>query len=549
MVYCGKASQGCQNCRQRRIKCDKVKPQCSQCIRIGKKCPGYRDQLSLMFRDESSKVIQKAHAQWGAGGSPPSAASASSSASWTSSPSSSTSEARSPPADGTESSAAIILNRNMQLLSPRIHATVEPTLEQRGIQFFIDNYLMKTPDAPQASQHLAVYSGSSPAMQSVMMAVGLAALSNKQGDRAMNLIARQKYTTALKQTGQLIASRPIDTPSVMSPLRAVVMLALFEVVQGRGSKLSTGTANIHIFGAIALLRTVFPASRLPVAGARAILQLMFSLFIPSQVTDMPMPAEFFEILAFTKSKLPPAEHCVCDLAVAIANALAILPLTKSPALLDAGANTNGLFQQLLSMDSVLNSLEERLRTAYPFTVESIPPSWPPEAIFQSKYHKYPEIEAARIWNHLRWARIIVVQKIIELSKEFPLSFSEVVSPTQRDECFNTARRMAEDIITSTPSHWHHPALNAEQSKKVAAIGKGGTGAAGIPGLLWHLKIAGCAPGVPQAYWDFAYQIAQVVWKDMGMQHALALSEVMEGHRAGMEREAIERILKIEDEDW
>jgi hypothetical protein len=180
-------------------------------------------------------------------------------------------------AESPVSPAEIVLSKNMQLLSPRIPAKVEPTVEQRGLQFFIEQYLMKTPDAPSADRHLAVYSGGTLAMQTVMIAVGLAGLSHKQGDRAMNLIARQKYTAALKQTGQLIAAGPSDTSSVMGPLRAVVTLAMFEVVQGKGSKLSTGTANIHILGAIALLRNVVPRSPMPVFGARAILQLMYSL--------------------------------------------------------------------------------------------------------------------------------------------------------------------------------------------------------------------------------------------------------------------------------
>lgn len=179
--------------------------------------------------------------------------------------------------DGPASPAEIVLSKNMQLLSPKIPSKVEPTLEQRGLQFFIEQYLMKTPDAPSADRHLAVYSGSTQAMQTVMMAVGLAGLSHKRGDKAMNLIARQKYTAALKQTGQLIATGPSDVISVMGPLRAVVTLAMFEVVQGKGSKLSTGTANIHILGAIALLRNVVPHSQYPVFGARAILQLMYSL--------------------------------------------------------------------------------------------------------------------------------------------------------------------------------------------------------------------------------------------------------------------------------
>ncbi|KAK6088344.1 White-opaque regulator 1-like protein 2 [Seiridium cupressi] len=553
MVYCGKASQGCQNCRQRRIKCDKVKPECSQCIRVGKKCPGYRDQLSLMFRDESSKVIQKAHAQWGTATTPPSAASASapsSSASWASSPSATTNDTRSPITESPASPAEIVLSRNMELLSPKIQAKVEPTVEQRGLQFFIEQYLMTTPDAPSADRHLAVYSGSSQAMQSVMIAVGLAGLSHKRGDEEMNLLARQKYTTALKQTSQLIATGPADAIAVMGPLRAVVTLAMFEVVQGKGSKLSTGTANIHILGAIALLKNVVPKSQMPIFGARAILQLMYSLLIPSQVTDAPLPAQFFEVLTMVRHILPPEEHCTCDLAVAIARTLHILTLSKSPLLLDGDPETDDVLYQLLHMDAVLSRLEQQLHVSLPFTVETAPKGYPPEAVFKGKYHRYIDIEAARLWNHLRWTRILVVQRIMEKSKAFPRSYSSVVSPSRTGDCYGTAQRMAEDIITSTPSHWHHPILSATQARRIAAVGKGGTGAAGLPGLLWHLKIAGCAPGVPTEFWDWSYAVAQVVWKTMGMQHALALAEVMEGHRAGMEKEAIDRLIKVEDvEEW
>jgi hypothetical protein len=215
--------------------------------------------------------------------------------------------------------------------------------------------------------------------------------------------------------------------------------------------------------------------------------------------------------------------------------------------MDGHPQTEKIFQQLLGMDAVLARLEEQWQAVCPYTVEQT--DFPREALFRGKYHKYLEIEGARIWNHLRWVRILVVQRVIEMSSEFPLSSSQIVSPAHRNQCFSTASRMAEDIITSTPSQWHHPALSSTQAKKVAAPGKGGTGAVGLPALLWHLKIAGCAPGVPQEFWDWAHKIAQVVWKTMGMQHALALSEVMEGHRAGMEKEAIDRILKIEDEDW
>jgi hypothetical protein len=269
------------------------------------------------------------------------------------------------------------------------------------------------------------------------------------------------------------------------------------------------------------------------------------------VTDSPLPAQFFEVLAVVRNILPAEEHCTCDLAIAIAKTLQILTQSNSSLLLDADPGTEKVIQQLLRMDVVMGSLEHRLLVSLPFTIEKAPKDYPLEAFFKGKFHRYIEIEAARLWNHLRWARILVVQRLIGMKKEFPHSYSYIVLPSQTDDFYSTAHRMALDIITSTPSHWHHPILSDSQARGIAAVGKGGTGAAGLPGLLWHLKIAGCAPGVPTEFWDWSYGIAQVVWKTMGMQHAIALAEVMEGHRAGMEKEAIDRLIKVEDveEEW
>ncbi|KAI8410830.1 hypothetical protein FOFC_10689 [Fusarium oxysporum] len=39
--------------------CDEKHPQCSRCLNLGKICSGYRDQSSLLFRDETSKTKDK----------------------------------------------------------------------------------------------------------------------------------------------------------------------------------------------------------------------------------------------------------------------------------------------------------------------------------------------------------------------------------------------------------------------------------------------------------------------------------------------------------
>jgi hypothetical protein len=203
-----------------------------------------------MFRDESSKVIQKAHAQWGAGpneqANPSSAVSASSSSSWsTMSPSSSLGDLPSPELHVPQNNVKPIKSQALQVAAvPKLHPIVEPTLEDKGIQFYMTRYLMNHPDAPGVGDQLEFYSNKFDAMRNVMVAVGLAGLSNTTGDRAMNLLSRQVYTTALKQTGVLIAQATKTTPPpgfIAAPLRAIVMLALFEVSDAWISRLTMKT--------------------------------------------------------------------------------------------------------------------------------------------------------------------------------------------------------------------------------------------------------------------------------------------------------------------
>ncbi|KAF3399711.1 hypothetical protein DPV78_006672 [Talaromyces pinophilus] len=53
MPNVGRPSRDCYACRKRRIKCDLLRPECTQCQRKSQSCPGYRDELELIFRIES----------------------------------------------------------------------------------------------------------------------------------------------------------------------------------------------------------------------------------------------------------------------------------------------------------------------------------------------------------------------------------------------------------------------------------------------------------------------------------------------------------------
>ncbi len=43
---------------QRRVLCDEGRPACQRCIHRNEICEGYRDESSLIFRNETNKVIQ-----------------------------------------------------------------------------------------------------------------------------------------------------------------------------------------------------------------------------------------------------------------------------------------------------------------------------------------------------------------------------------------------------------------------------------------------------------------------------------------------------------
>lgn len=192
-----------------------------------------------MFRDESNKVIQKAHAQWGVGEpeSPHSATSRrSSSAAFSNSdrysPVSSDNPGtlvavhspRSPSPKGSTIDgfplAAAAANQHLRCLSPNV--------EDQGVQFFVNRYLVGHPDEPQDAGELQSTAWLwSPQLRDVMAAVGLAGLSNLRGDKELMTASRARYGLALQKTGELIKN--IDMDSFHVVMRTVVSLAMFEV--------------------------------------------------------------------------------------------------------------------------------------------------------------------------------------------------------------------------------------------------------------------------------------------------------------------------------
>lgn len=179
-----------------------------------------------MFRDESTKVIQKAHAQWGVA-----EASGLGGPSGSSSPSTSPSTAGSRPS---VSEAAVLRLGYLTGTDPRsfpgrsLPREICATVVEKAIQFYIEHYVIGLPDEPRVGQELQerrwVHAR---ATRDAMAAVGLAGLSNLTGDKQMNTLARQHYGLALQNISSSV--RDVATLDLDVVIRAVVMMAMFEV--------------------------------------------------------------------------------------------------------------------------------------------------------------------------------------------------------------------------------------------------------------------------------------------------------------------------------
>lgn len=515
MVYCGKASQGCQSCRTRRIKCDKVKPDCSQCVRVGKKCPGYRDQLSLMFRDESSKVIQKAHAQWGFGEGPEAA-------NTTPSPTASRSQASPDPSESSPSTT-----RATSPPSPTTHdgalVQISPTQEDQGFNFYVHRYLLGHPDEPRNASELKSCSWLwEPTLRDVSTALGLASMSNLNGDKALMVDARRRYGNALRTAGQLIVAD--SNTSVDTTSRLVVQLALFELV--KGTSLSTGSVYAHVAGCAALICSWFPLKEVPDGGVRPLLQLCYSTFITAFETSIPLPAMFHDWVNVARQAMQPEDFPAAELGTLLARFIKVSMAVRKRQYRDGDATVRQVLEKLIKLEAELESWVESLDGVWRYRTQEAP-ELPSSAIFGGEYHVYHDLWVARVWNHYRWARILVNQVILDTVSRYPISSEPLSADFAYKGRLQTIKTEARDMMVSTPCHWRHPLLNGRIGKQIEELGVGRLGSAGLPILLFHLKVAACAPGIPQDYWDWTYDIMNCIWGDMGMLHAKNMMESMD----------------------
>jgi len=440
----------------------------------------------------------------------------------------------------------------------------------QGIRFFLEHFILGHPDEPRAGPDLQgriwIHR---PEIQHTMAAVGLASLSNLRGDKEMFTLARQKYGLALQTTASSLQTmKELD---LEASIRNVVMLALFEVIQGNA--LPQTAAQTHVIGAAALLSSILPvAGPYTPAIPRALLQLCFSMLIPSLFASVTLSDSFFAWVALSSQHVQPFDKPAAELIGILARLVQISVSVQTHVLIPGRSTTYRLARELLELDSQLEAWEQRQHGIWVFHEECAPVGFfPAAAVFECSYHVYSDMWTARVWNHYRWARVLVNQMILDFAK-LPLDSSTpsspnsstggsingttnnttgidvdgtdhqsstpnppppAISPDQQARSLDCIAQVVRQFLVSIPTHYRHPSLQREHREHLdKTMGGAGMGAAGLPPMLFQLKVAGCAPGIPPPYLAWMRDLLDAIWADTGIMQAKALADVL-GQKADL----------------
>lgn len=207
MVNYGKPSKACALCRQRKIKCDQIKPACTQCRRLRASCPGYRDELDLKFKDDSATAARKSLRNRN----PPNGAT------------SAVSQSLTVPDDVPKAPFG---------MKPPPLRILNSSLEELATPFFF-NYFFGPGGGPMSRLLIPSLSRAASTkiqddpMSAAVAAVGSATLANMHNSQQELMRARGMYGTAVQLTSEAVQQGSGFSP--FNLLLTVLLLSYFEV--------------------------------------------------------------------------------------------------------------------------------------------------------------------------------------------------------------------------------------------------------------------------------------------------------------------------------
>ncbi|KAA8644209.1 Zn(II)2Cys6 transcription factor [Aspergillus tanneri] len=501
MGYAGPPSKGCDACRRRKIKCDQNPEGCRQCARSRKPCPGYRNYVDLIFKDQSysvKKKVSSATGSWGSNSTTPlderlhavaqgisvnkkilstvtagisntgfgsdiHVNSDTSHAVRSTSKLETSQTVRNDFYQNISSYSQVVPMRATPILwqnqAPKdvyftspLGVCLYPTVNDLGTAVFFKQYARQPPPycnnfpSPTffdfASTILSRDTSNQTAL-SCIMAVGLAGLANiRQHDHVM-FEARKYYVRGLN-----LVNKALHTPSDAvqdTTLLSVMLLQFFELITCTGRKFMRIRTQ-HIKGASILVKLRGNEQFTSEVGLRMFQQLCHTLAINCIQNGLPVPQHIIHLRRECKKYVD--TRSVVWLTSEITIKLASL---RSRVMNGSLTSPEQILQEALSLDDQFKSLYDRLATERPYETRFDQAN---PRIYRGTYHIYPKMWTMYAWNNIRSGRCLLHHLIrMEMLKGFSAIPPRYLTP----ECtviFETSLdvilQMLREILASAP---------------------------------------------------------------------------------------------------
>ncbi|TVY46470.1 hypothetical protein LOCC1_G003015 [Lachnellula occidentalis] len=560
--------------------CDQQTPSCGQCIKVEKDCPGYRDMLSLSFRNESDAVIEKAKAR---------AAEPRKSKSPLPRPRKASPVAKKPVISeapiafsvsttiafrhfSTDGSGFPFTNYNAENFtepanipnSPSVG--LGPSLEEQGTNYFFANFV--TPNTQGASGgpfhylYDVIKVGIDDLLKACIVATGLAGLSNVSKSSQLMGHAQREYTSALRHINVAVAS-PIDSIKDVT-LIGILVLAIYEATAGAWM-LTLKAWTQHINGAAALIRIRGRSQFKTLVGRGVFLQATSHLLVSCVQREMSIPDQILELRneVFSYNSTDPT----CQFMKALDDFTILRAAIRAGALTDNSEIINASLElDARLIDIFINSPADwQYESAYTHSNTDL--------LYDGYYDIYDSYLVARTWNAMRATRIMLNQtiryRLLAGFNQTPPQFTTPDYTALFQMCTDNVIALQHDILHSVPQHLgfvnRKPFQNidnsansspapddsldisfttmlsgpelpvfAEQStaplKKAAFFP-----AVGAYNLMWPLFVAGSMRLGPSDMKSYAIKILRYIGDEVGIAQGRNVAFFMETVRGGPEQ--------------
>ncbi|KAH9867264.1 hypothetical protein IAQ61_007856 [Plenodomus lingam] len=457
MPNVGRPSRGCKNCRDRKVKCDQKRPSCSQCLRAQKECHGYRDPLSMMFKNESVHVARKAERRYeelakAKGGG----------------------DGKSRGSDmlmltpvlhegntdvfsfGKEWGSARHSSTDMDSWSPYRYPTPKsmrrelvPPMEQQALGFFIANYVAQPGLIPRGQfewvTELLCRDDVDDAFRESVNAVSLAGYANTCKSPAIMQKAQAAYVSALRSTNASLRDPTLAVKD--SVLVSVIMLGMYENMIFHDKRSIEAWAK-HVHGACTLINLRGPMQFKSSIARRIFHQFYGVALLVALETGTTVPEGLKGLYEHLRPKSDYEIHGRQWTTRIVEVMHDAINLNQ-----DKRADPKTMLARALQIDRELDEVKALMPSIWHY--ETVHLNTPSPYHYGAFYSVYIDPWIAQMWNNLRSCRMYLYKAVRENLKKGceaydPPLFSEAEALPQKLGAEQVMHATVAGIIASVP---------------------------------------------------------------------------------------------------